>query len=234
MTNYVELFTGSNSILLLYGMSLAGGLVASISPCTLAMLPIIIGYVGGYSKDTPLKTFIRLLFFIIGTAIVFSVIGVICAVTGKVFVSFAGSYFSLILSSVIMFAGLKLVGFLDFELPVIIKEMPKNDGTNTFLYPLILGGVFALAGTPCSTPILAAIMAFASMSASLTQSVIMLFLFSLGQGLILVFAGVLTSKLKSNPKFYKFTDGLLKFSGYLLILTSLLIFYKIFSPLLVK
>ena len=234
MTNYVELFTGSNSILLLYGMSLAGGLVASISPCTLAMLPIIIGYVGGYSKDTPLKTFIRLLFFIIGTAIVFSVIGVICAVTGKVFVSFAGSYFSLILSSVIMIAGLKLVGFLDFELPVIIKEMPKNDGTNTFLYPLILGGVFALAGTPCSTPILAAIMAFASMSASLTQSVIMLFLFSLGQGLILVFAGVLTSKLKSNPKFYKFTDGLLKFSGYLLILTSLLIFYKIFSPLLVK
>ena len=234
MTNYVELFTGSNSILLLYGMSLAGGLVASISPCTLAMLPIIIGYVGGYSKEKPIKTFLQLLFFIIGTAIVFSVIGVICAVTGKVFVSFAGSYFSLILSSIIMIAGLKLVGFLDFELPVIIKEMPKNDGTNTFLYPLILGGVFALAGTPCSTPILAAIMAFASMSASLTQSVIMLFLFSLGQGLILVFAGVLTSKLKSNPKFYKFTDGLLKFSGYLLILTSLFIFYKIFSPLLVK
>lgn len=234
MTNYVELFTGSNSILLLYGMSLAGGLVASISPCSLAMLPIIIGYVGGYSKENPAKTFLQLLFFITGTAVVFSVIGVVCAVTGKVFVSFAGSYFSLILSSIIMIAGLKLVGFLDFEMPVIIKELPKNDGTNTFLYPLILGGVFALAGTPCSTPILAAIMAFASMSASLTQSVIMLFLFSLGQGLILVFAGVLTAKLKSNPKFYNFTDKLLKFSGYLLILTSLLIFYKIFSPLLVK
>lgn len=234
MTNYVELFTGSNSILLLYGMSLAGGLVASISPCSLAMLPIIVGYVGGYSKENPLKTFLQLLFFITGTAVVFSLIGVVCAVTGKVFVSFAGSYFSLILSSIIMIAGLKLVGFLDFELPVIIKELPKNDGTNTFLYPLILGGVFALAGTPCSTPILAAIMAFASMSASLIQSVIMLFLFSLGQGLILVFAGVLTAKLKSNPKFYGFTDKLLKFSGYLLILTSLFIFYKIFSPLLVK
>ena len=234
MTNYVELFTGTNSIILLYGMSLLGGLVASISPCSLAMLPIIIGYVGGYSKEKPLKTFVQLLFFIIGTAIVFSVIGIICAVTGKVFVSFAGSYFSLVLSSVIMIAGLKLVGFLDFELPMIIKEMPQNHGTNIYLYPLILGGVFALAGTPCSTPILAAIMAFASMSASLVQSVIMLFLFSLGQGLILVFAGVLTSKFKSNPKFYKFSDGLLKLSGYLLILTSLFIFYKIFSPLLVK
>ena len=112
--------------------------------------------------------------------------------------------------------------------------MPKNDGTSNFLYPILLGGVVALAGTPCSTPILAAIMAFASLSASLTQSVIMLFLFSLGQGLILVFAGVLTSKLKTWKNFYKISDLLLKFSGILLILTAFYIFYKIFAPLLVK
>ena len=94
--------------------------------------------------------------------------------------------------------------------------------------------MFALAGTPCSTPILAAIMAFASLSASLLQAVIMLFLFSLGQGLILVLAGVLTSKLKTWKNFYKLSDALMKLSGVLLILTSLYIFYKIFSPLIVK
>ena len=99
---------------------------------------------------------------------------------------------------------------------------------------MILGGVVALAGTPCSTPILAAIMAFASMSANLAQSVVMFFLFAIGQGLILVLAGVLTSKLKSWKNFYKISDLLLKISGYLLILTSIYIFYKIFSPLLVK
>ena len=122
----------------------------------------------------------------------------------------------------------------DFEIPVLIKEMPKGDSTSTVIYPLILGGVFALAGTPCSTPILAAIMAFASLSASLVQAVIMLFLFSLGQGLILVLAGVLTSKLKTWKNFYKLSDILLKVSGVLLILTSLYIFYKIFAPLIVK
>ena len=62
----------------------------------------------------------------------------------------------------------------------------------------------------------------------------MLFLFSLGQGLILVLAGVLTSKLKTWKNFYKLSDILLKISGVLLILTSLYIFYKIFAPLIVK
>lgn len=234
MGNYVDLFTGNTSIMLLFALSFLGGLIASISPCSLAMLPIIIGYVGGYSEEKPFKTFLQLVFFIFGTAIVFSVIGIICAITGKVFVSVGGSYFSLIIASIVLVMGLKLVGFLDFEIPLLIKEMPKGDSKSTFLYPVLLGGVFALAGTPCSTPILAAIMAFASLSASLMQAVIMLFLFSLGQGLILVLAGVLTSKLKTWKNFYKLSDILLKISGVLLILTSLYIFYKIFAPLLVK
>lgn len=234
MGNYVDLFTGNTSIILLFGLSFLGGLIASISPCSLAMLPIIIGYVGGYSEEKPFKTFLQLVFFIMGTAIVFSIIGIICAVTGKVFVSVGGAYFSLIIASIVMIMGLKLAGILDFEIPLLVKEMPKNNGTNTFVYPILLGGVFALAGTPCSTPILAAIMAFASLSASLVQAVIMLFLFSLGQGLILVLAGVLTSKLKTWKNFYKLSDILLKISGVLLILTALYIYYKIFAPLIVK
>ena len=235
MENYVELFTQNGSLPLLFWLSFLGGVVASISPCSLAMIPLIVGYIGGYSNERSSgKTFLRMLFFVFGTSVVFSVIGIICALTGKVFVSFAGGYFGLVLASLVLVMGLKLVGILDFDLPVMIKEMPRNNGTNTFLYPLILGAVFALAGTPCSTPILAAIMAFASLSASLAQSVIMLFLFALGQGLILIFAGVLTSKLKNWKGFYKFSDMLLKVSGVLLILAALYIFYKIFLPFVVK
>jgi cytochrome c biogenesis protein CcdA len=77
-------------------------------------------------------------------------------------------------------------------------------------------------------------MAFASLSANLVQSVVMLFLFSLGQGLILIVAAVLMSKLKTMKNFYKISDLLLKLCGYLLIFASVYIFYKIFFPLLVK
>lgn len=230
MENYISLFTQQGSLPLLFALSFFGGLVASLSPCSLAMVPIIVGYVGGYSDNKPLRTFIQLLFFVFGTAIVFSAIGIICAITGKVFVSFAGGYFGIVLAGIILVMGLKLIGVLDFELPVMIKEMPKNDGTNTYLYPIVLGAVFALAGTPCSTPILAGIMAFASLSASLAQAIIMLFLFSLGQGLILILAGFLTSHLKNWKGFYKFSDWLLKISGWLLIIAAFYILYKIFAP----
>ena len=232
--NYVELFTQSGSLPMLFGLSFLGGLVPSVSPCSLAMLPIIIGYVGGYNNEKPAKTLLQMFMFVMGTAIVFSVIGIICAVTGKVFAAFAGGYFGIILAAIVLVMGLKLVGILDFELPVLIKEMPKSEGHNIYLYPVLLGMVFALAGTPCSTPILAAIMAFASLSANLVQAIIMLFLFALGQGLILILAGFLTSRLKSWKNFYKISDVLLRLSGVLLILASLYIFYKIFSPLIVK
>lgn len=234
MQNYVELFTTQGNIVLLFWLSFLGGLIASISPCSLAMLPMIIGYIGGYSDEKPSKTLVQMIFFVLGTAVVFTLIGIICAITGKVFVSFAGGYFGLFIAAIVLIMGLKLVGVLDFELPVVIKEIPQNKAQSTYLYPILLGAVFALAGTPCSTPILAAIMAFASLSASLAQAVVMLFLFAIGQGLILIVAGFLTSRLKNWKGFYKFSDVLLKISGVLLILAALYIYYKIFAPFVMK
>ena len=234
MENFASLFSGGNSLWLLFALSFFGGLETSISPCSLAMLPIIVGYVGGYGESKPSKTLLQMFMFVLGTAVVFTVIGIICAVTGKVFASFSGGYFGLILAGIILVMGLKLLGVLDFELPVLVKEMPKNEGMNQYVYPVLLGGVFALAGTPCSTPILAGIMAFASLNANIPNAVIMLFLFSLGQGLILILAGVLTSKIKTMKNFYMVSDFLLKASGFLLVLASMYIYYKIFAPLIVK
>lgn len=233
MDNLLNMFSQANSShfsLILLGVSFLGGLLASISPCSLAMLPIIIGYVGGYSNSTPIKIFLQMLFFVFGSSLVFATIGVICAITGKVFVSFAPTYFILLLSSLLMVMGLNIIGILDFNMPVLIKEIPQSTGQNVVLYPILIGAVFAIAGTPCSTPILAGIMAFASMSTNLMLAVLMLFMFSLGQGLILVIAGVFTSSLKGFKNFAHVSEMLLKFSGVLLVLSSIYLYYKVFSP----
>lgn len=232
MENLTQLFSTQSSIYILFGAAFLGGLISSISPCSLSMLPLIIGYIGGYSDEKPLKTLLQMIVFVIGSGIVFSIIGAICALTGKMFIG--NPYFALIVASIVMIMGLKILGFLEFDLPPIIKEIPKNEFNNDFLYPLILGAVFALIGTPCSTPILASIMAFASISAKISSAVIMLFLFSIGQGLILILAGFITSKIKTSEKFYQLSEKIMKFSGILLILVSLYIFYKIFGDILVK
>lgn len=212
--------------------SFFGGLIASISPCSLSMLPIIIGYIGGYSEDKPILTFFKMLVFILGTAVVFTTIGIICAVSGKVFISFFGSYFGLIIASFLIVMGLKLLDILDFDFPVLVKAIPQNKSGYAFLYPFLIGMLFALAGTPCSTPILAGIMAFASVSENILFAILMLFLFAIGQGLILILAGVFTSTVKNMQSFIKISEILLKLSGLLLIVSGLYIFYKIFSPLL--
>ena len=232
MENLTQLFSTQSSIYILFGAAFLGGLISSISPCSLSMLPLIIGYIGGYSDEKPLKTLLQMIVFVIGSGIVFSIIGAICALTGKMFIG--NPYFALIVASIVMIMGLKILGFLEFDLPPIIKEIPKNEFNNDFLYPLILGAVFALIGTPCSTPILASIMAFASISAKISSAVIMLFLFSIGKGLILILAGFITSKIKTSEKFYQLSEKIMKFSGILLILVSLYIFYKIFGGILVK
>ena len=236
MDNLVQIFSsgtgGAQVWLLMFLASFAGGVIASISPCSLAMLPLIIGYVGGYSKETPFRTFVQLSFFIFGTAIVFSIIGIICAVTGSVFASVMGGYFTLIMASLLLVMGLKIADILDFDMPVIIKAIPTNTTNSLFIYPTLLGITFALAGTPCSTPILAGIMAFAAIGKNLWAAIVMLFLFALGQGLILIVAGLFTSGVKNLKRFSGYSNALMKISGWLLIFVALYLYYKTFAPVI--
>lgn len=234
MNNLYNIFATSlqsgNAQLILLLASFLGGVIASISPCSLAMLPIVIGYIGGYAEQSISKTVTQLFSFILGTAIIFTIIGIICALTGRVFVSIAGNYFMLVIAAVLMIMGLNLLGVLDIQIPSLINRIPKSHGSSVFVYPMLLGATFALGGTPCSTPILAGIMSLASASSNLMLAVSMLFLFSLGQGIILVIAGVFTSMVKQFGKVAEFSEILLKISGSFLILASLYFYYKIFIP----
>ena len=125
--------------------------------------------------------------------------------------------------------GLNLVGILELQMPVIVKKMPKSNGQSLFLYPFIIGALFALAATPCSTPILAGIMGFATLSQNMVYAALMLFLFALGQGLIIILVGVSASFLKNMRKFSSASEILLKLSGVILILCSIFLYYKVFS-----
>lgn len=227
-----QIQSGQGSLILVFG-SFLGGVIASLSPCTLGILPIIIGYVGGYDKDkNPIKTLIRLLSFVIGLSAILTVIGIVCALTGRVFIAVGGQYFILIMASLIMIFGLNLLGVVEIPVPNIVKKMPKSDNGSLFVYPFIVGVLFALAATPCSTPILASIMSFASLSKNVLYASLFLFAFSLGQGLIIILAGIFTSLIKKMRFMGEKSEILMKICGVLLILASFYIFYNVFSQFL--
>ncbi len=226
LTQYLQ--NGEFSLLFLL-VAFLGGILASISPCSIGMLPLIVGYIGGYGDSDKLNTFIQLSSFTFGLAFVLTIIGLVCAITGNVFVSIGGSYWILFLGSFILIMGLNLLGLIDLNLSPIVKRIPKGNNTSLFIYPFIVGILFAFAASPCSTPILAGIMGFAALSKNLLFAGLMLLCFSLGQGVIVILAGVFTSFLKGVRNFSNVSEILMKISGVLLIIASILIYIKVFS-----
>lgn len=215
--------------LLILALCFLGGVVASLSPCGIGMLPIVVSYIGSSSEKRTSKNLLQIVFFILGMSICLTAIGLVCALTGQIFDATNRVYFVLILTSLILIFGLNLLGLLDINFPVLVKKFPQSNKHNFITYPLLLGMVFALAASPCSTPILAGIMAAASMSANLLYAALMLFLFSLGQGMIILVAGLFTSVLKKLSSAAKYTDILTKVSGIILILFAIFLYYKVFS-----
>ena len=232
MDNLVAIFQAhlkSDFSLLVLALCYLGGLVASLSPCGIGVLPVVVSYIGGYSKEKTSTTALQMISFLLGLSLCLTVVGIICALTGKVFGGGSSPYWVLFLASLIFIFGLNLVGVMDINFPVLVKSFPQNTKHSTYTYPMLLGAVFALATTPCSTPILAGIMATASLSANIAYSALMLFLFSLGQGTIIVFAGIFTSFLKNLKSFARLTEILTKASGIILVLFAIFLYYKVFS-----
>ena len=207
----------------------AGGIISSVSPCTLGMLPIVVGYIGGYSENTTKKTAIQLVFFILGLSLVLTTFGIIAAFTGKTLGFHSNPFMGLVLASVILMMGLILFEIIEIPMPVVIKQMPQNKNNNLVLYPIMLGGAFALASTPCATPVLAGIMAYASLKANMMLGGLLLFLYALGQSVIILFAGMFASLFKKLTFIKRCSVYVNKFSGAILIFASIFLYLKIFG-----
>lgn len=217
--------------LLLIVLVFIGGIISSLSPCSLGLLPVIIGYVGGNSDSTSKKTIIQVLFFVLGLSLTLTVLGIISAMAGAALGSFSKPFWAIIMASLIMIMGLSLLEIIEIPVPVIIKKMPQNKSNNLIIYPIILGISFAFATTPCSTPILASILAYTSFKANIALGALLLFFFSFGQGIILIMAGIFTSLFKKILLFRTFTGHFVKVCGVILILSSFYIYLKVFGVL---
>ncbi|QYO64488.1 cytochrome c biogenesis CcdA family protein [Leptolyngbya sp. 7M] len=68
------------------GIIFGAGLLTSLTPCMISMLPITIGYIGGYEAKTRWQAAIQSTWFALGLATTLAGLGIIAAIVGKVYV----------------------------------------------------------------------------------------------------------------------------------------------------
>ena len=209
-------------------MSFLAGILSSLSPCSLGILPLVIAYVGGSAEKKTSTVLIQMLSFSFGLALTMGIIGAICAIGGKVLGSTTSPIFVLFIASLLLIFGLAMVGVLELNIPNFIKKMPQNTKGGIFIYPFLTGIVFALTSSPCSTPVLASVMAVASLAKNIYLAILYLFSFALGECVIIIICALFTNALKQFRLFAQYSEKIMKLSGVILILAALFIYYMIF------
>jgi cytochrome c-type biogenesis protein len=199
-----------------------GGLISAASPCVLAAVPLIIGYVGGYSGGDKKKAALYSLVFILGLSITFTVLGAAASAMG-VFLSFAGRWLYVGLALIAVVMGLQLMGIIDIPMPFQKTHQVKSRGLwGAFLFGLLTGTV----SSPCATPVLAVILAYVSTQGDVLYGGSLLFVYAIGHCALIFVAGLsigFTESIVSSKVVGNFSLYSKRFSGFLLSIAGLYI-----------
>jgi cytochrome c-type biogenesis protein len=179
----------------LLGFALGAGIASSLSPCVIGMLPVMVGYVGGYSELSRLEALRHILLFIIGFALVLTVLGILAGLLGLVMGSLVGVWWYYLLGLLSILMGLHLLEVIHVPIPSLVHKFPASQ-SGRFLAPLLLGAMFGAASSPCGTPFLTAMLAFISEKHDWVLGGLGLFIYALGQSILLLITGLFTGLLK--------------------------------------
>ena len=195
--NLGSLFTSST--LLGLGASFLAGILASLSPCILPLIPITLGVVGAVSASTKLRGFFISLSFVLGLSIVYTILGIVSSFFGMLLGTFFINPVTYIVLAIIFFLlSAVSLGLIRVNLPFSLGSTYKAKGNLVLVF--ILGMISAFALIPCNFPVLGAILGLISVKQSVAYGALALFLFSLGQGLLLIILGTFTSLIQKLPK----------------------------------
>lgn len=198
------------------GIIFLAGLLTSLTPCMLSMLPITIGYIGGYEAQTRIQAAAQSTWFALGLATTLAGLGILAAFVGKVYGQI-GIGLPIVVSAIAIIMGLNLLEALPLQLPSlggmdwISKEWPP--GVRSYL----IGLTFGLVASPCSTPVLASLLAWISTTKDPLLGSALLISYTAGYVSPLILAGTFTASIKKLLELRQWSSWITPVSGVLLI-----------------
>jgi cytochrome c-type biogenesis protein len=192
------------------------GVISSASPCVLAMIPLVIGYVGGYAEGSQRKAVQYSLVFTLGLTITFTILGIVAGALGRLFGD-VGSFWKYVLPPVAIILGFFLLGVFKFNVTLPQCFLPKK---RALFGAFLMGLFFGIVASPCATPVLAVILTFAATRDDLAYSGGLLLAYALGHWVLVLGAGISTGfaqRVLASRGIANVSDYSKKVAGVLLI-----------------
>ncbi|MGA2916049.1 MAG: cytochrome c biogenesis protein CcdA [Sedimentisphaerales bacterium] len=197
-----------------------------LSPCHLASIPLIVGFIDEQGKISTKRAFWISSLFAVGILITIGVIGVITAAAGRIMgdVGKFGNYF---VAAIFFLVGLHLLDVFPMPFSGPSKIGMKSKG---LLAAFLLGLIFGIAIGPCTFAYMAPMLAvtFKVASSNIIYGISLLLAYGIGHCSVIVFAGTFTEAVEHYLNWNEKSKGaviLKKICGILVLLGGLYLLY---------
>ena len=223
LLNHLSQSLTKNPLLAFLGV-FVGGILSSSSPCVLGTIPLVIGYVGGYSEGDRRKALLYSLTFILGLSITFTVLGAIASLVGGLFGVINRTWY-FIIGGIAVAIGLNLIGLFEWNIPIPVQFQPKRRG---ILGAFLLGLFFGIISSPCATPVLALILTFVATRGEVAYGTSLLFIYALGHCALIFLAGTAAGFAESFIKSKGISNITIwgkRIGGFIVVFVAIYLFY---------
>jgi cytochrome c-type biogenesis protein len=197
-----------------------------LSPCHLASIPLIVGFIDGQGRMSTKRAFLISTLFSVGILITIAVIGVITAALGRM-MGDVGKYGNYFVASIFFLVGLHLLDVIPMPWSGPGQVDMKRKG---MLAAFILGLVFGIALGPCTFAYMAPMLGltFKLSSTNLAYGIMLLVIYGIGHCSVIVFAGTFTEIIQRYLNWNEKSKGsvlLKRICGAMVLIGGLYLIY---------
>ena len=218
-----NLLKSGNIWLIIVGF-FGAGLLLSLTPCVLPMIPILSSIIVGTqhqgAEQNKLHSFGLSVAYVSGMALSYTLAGIAAGLSGNLISQSLQNPWVLSISAIVfILLAFSMFGFYELQLPSSLETKLINASNKfkggQFLSVFVMGALSALIVSPCVAAPLAGALIYISQSKDVLLGGIALFALSLGMGMPLLFIGASAGKLL--PKTGNWMNGVRTFFGVLML-----------------
>lgn len=206
----------------------AWGMVSVLfSPCHMASIPLIIGYVGGQSAIVKGRQAVPFaILFTTGLFITIAIVGLVCIWLGRM-MGDVGPYWTIVVGVLLLWVAIDMLGIAKCSLPGNALSRLKIRGMSG---AFVLGLAYGILSGSCTFGFIAPILAIITVQEQIVTGILLLILFALGHCLPIVVAGSSAAVVKQLLEKASFQHGAVWFRKGAGILIGGLGIYFIILP----